>query len=636
MTRRLAGIALAAATLLATSASFAGGQARPVVNAALVRRACLGVLIKGTEHPLKTLCQIKDVSGDQLNAWKELRKSQLPDQQAVAAAAALLSDDEWAQLRVSVQEGHETLDVGAFAAAAPAGGVSPLLWGLSEFLVERGKEQLQVAVLARATTYACAPNAFADVLTATCGLLAPSSGSLPAFSALKSAARADLIDLPGSVITFGMKRRSSWPQASQADAAHVARFAGYFAGGLIARKPAMESFARLSTLPLVIGTNIPASPRETPAALLVYAASATVAAMDREPAVIAANWPPKSRGLMLLYAIKAMVLNAANAQPYPWQRTPVNDSPCAPIWCARLAGLGARLQAVETQVAALEALRVKLRDAPDVQKQRPLRVALVDTAVSLIVRLTADVGSDDPAYSKFARTLETARLVASDVATENYGSVVVHAIHLADTLGLMAKLPSNAPRILSFAADVAEATDASGVTAALDNFVGRNTYLYKRAPTTAWYTTINAYAGGLYAREGACNAVRRCENTANVWGAYVPVGVELGHAVTWRGLSWGVRSIGLFGQVIDLGTLASWRMSNPADSVKSEPKVGFSQIFSPGYNLVLGIRGLPLSVSVGQSLTPKLREIKAEGDFDERDAVRRFTVTAGIDIPLFP
>jgi hypothetical protein len=339
---------------------------------------------------------------------------------------------------------------------------------------------------------------------------------------------------------------------------------------------------------------------------------------------------------MLLYAVKAMVLNAANDQPYAWQRTSVDDNPCAPIWCARLAGLGARLQAVEKQVAALEALRVKLRDAPDVQKQRPLRVALVDTAVSLIVRLTADVGSDDPAYAKFSRTLEAARLVASDVAAENYGSVVVHAIHLADTLGLMEKLPSNAPRILSFAADVAEATDASGVTAALDNFVGRNTYLYKRAPTTAWYMTINAYAGGLFAREGACNAVRRCENTANVWGAYVPVGVELGHPVTWRGLSWGVRSIGLFGQVIDLGTLASWRMSNPADSIKSEPKVGFSQIFSPGYNLVLGIRGLPLSVSVGQSLTPKLREIKAEGDFDERNAVRRFTVTAGIDIPLFP
>ncbi len=85
---------------------------------------------------------------------------------------------------------------------------------------------------------------------------------------------------------------------------------------------------------------------------------------------------------------------------------------------------------------------------------------------------------------------------------------------------------------------------------------------------------------------------------------------------------------------IDLGVLASWRVSN--DALQPQPQVGWDQVFSPGAALVYGIPGAPLSVALSAGLAPKLRTLEGEsGTSAERNAFR-VGVSLAVDIPIFP
>jgi hypothetical protein len=97
----------------------------------------------------------------------------------------------------------------------------------------------------------------------------------------------------------------------------------------------------------------------------------------------------------------------------------------------------------------------------------------------------------------------------------------------------------------------------------------------------------------------------------------------------------------LYLQFIDLGALASWRWSQGGgDAVEAEPKVGVAQVFSPGVYAVYPVPKAPFSVGIGGDVAPSLRKVRSTtgaDDDDVREATAfRFGVFFAVDVPIFP
>jgi hypothetical protein len=183
-----------------------------------------------------------------------------------------------------------------------------------------------------------------------------------------------------------------------------------------------------------------------------------------------------------------------------------------------------------------------------------------------------------------------------------------------DTLGKKTK------RILSLATALAQAESGEEVAAVLQSYAAPvQSYRGKRG-AKGGYLAINAYLGAGGGSESAGG------DRAGYIGVAAPIGVE-------AGLSLGSGfSLGVLGQVLDLGALASFRMTADDDALESEPEVGFAQVFSPGGYLVLGFPRLPLALGFGFNLAPSLRKLSADPE-TTRNA-KRVAVFASIDMPL--
>jgi hypothetical protein len=615
-----------------------------VAMAAAVRRACFHVMRSpnAQAHPLYVLCELPPPDDATRADWLNLNRANVPTPAVIQATADSLDDAVWVAERGTVQQ-FEPTSGGVVAAGIPSlPTTSSVLWGITDFLVTRGREQLEVYVVARVGQRVCAQNAAGPLLVATCELVRPEGGAsatIPGTAALRDAARHDLNRLPGTLTDFAIRRQQAWPDSAAADAAAVARLAGYFIGGLLDGEDPLRAYIAIANLQPVATPRFPFSERATPAAVNVYTLASLLSTLEQDSVARQQNWPQGNPGLRLghLYATKALLVNATHGAPHPWPGTAGLASVCGAgsgVVCGAILTAALRAPAF---LSASDSLRVRTTRfaAAEGDSSRVLAAASMLSAAVDLLQVTVDVGGDRPSYRKVMLSLHGVADVTRDLATRQYSAAVRRSFGLVDSLQLGAHLPAEGARILSFASDIAHADDAEGVEDALDNFVGRTTFLNKRDPDAGWYVYLNAYVGAAAGREGACKGARTCDEESRFAGAYAPLGVEVGHAVDWKYSSWLIRSVGLFVQAVDLGTLASWRLGNE-ENVSSAPTISARQVFAPGAHLVFGIRRLPLSVGIGGSLAPKLRRITTDNGIEERNAVRPLSIFAAVDIPLYP
>lgn len=126
-------------------------------------------------------------------------------------------------------------------------------------------------------------------------------------------------------------------------------------------------------------------------------------------------------------------------------------------------------------------------------------------------------------------------------------------------------------------------------------------------------------------------------------GVFMPIGVE----VQLRGKTalpsnlrdsrctiWLFCSAGLYISVIDLGALATYRLSG-TEQAEVAPNTTLRQVFAPGAFLTLGLRRTPLALLVGGQLMPGLRSVTdPNGESREVSAIRgSLGITA--DVTLF-
>lgn len=129
---------------------------------------------------------------------------------------------------------------------------------------------------------------------------------------------------------------------------------------------------------------------------------------------------------------------------------------------------------------------------------------------------------------------------------------------------------------------------------------------------------------------------------APVAGVTAPVGV----AFSWgkikknkelhdndRKRTIGNKSVSIFIPLIDVGSMASFRLGN--DSSKVASKVTLSNIISPGLYVYYGFGKCPISIGIGGQVGPQLREVTALSNNVDKNFYVRFGLNIVVDIPFF-
>ncbi len=175
---------------------------------------------------------------------------------------------------------------------------------------------------------------------------------------------------------------------------------------------------------------------------------------------------------------------------------------------------------------------------------------------------------------------------------------------------------NNLSRIGQFWTDVLSAQKSTELSAVIETYaVQPSSYLIKR--NTRASVSFNAYLGAYFGSEWVQNTIKP------VFGISAPIGVSfnwgfhrkekviseksfLGRAGKLKSLNGASFSLNL--SIVDIGAVASYRINNGNDGPLPQ-NFSVGQLLAPGLSLSYGIKGIPLSVSVGGQLTPQLRSL---------------------------
>lgn len=148
-------------------------------------------------------------------------------------------------------------------------------------------------------------------------------------------------------------------------------------------------------------------------------------------------------------------------------------------------------------------------------------------------------------------------------------------------------------------------------------------YSYKRQADFS--VVLNSYPG---LGGGAETLSWKGTDAKAVAGLSCPVGLELNFGRN----STAVR--GVFLSAFDLGAVASYRFTAGDSLDRGAPQIGWKQLVSPGFYLLLQKREHPITLGLGLQLTPDLRQIKENSVKVEKNALR-LGAFVSVDIPLF-
>jgi hypothetical protein len=280
---------------------------------------------------------------------------------------------------------------------------------------------------------------------------------------------------------------------------------------------------------------------------------------------------------------------------------------CAPTWQAiegAYAGGGEAKVARDSLYLTIEALR----GARSPEEVRANRAAVVEQSVAW-VKVVAPA-RDEARKTERSKVLDELAPLGIAIWNKDWVDVVASAAS-ADTLGPMLLCESDPGEegcqrdekirlLLSIAADIAAAESSADVQGALNRVVEPVGSWRRKFQDTVTFN-LQGYVGGKYAYENV-------EGVAPSGTALAPV-LAVGLEVSF---SLGVGRLGVFGQVIDVGNVASVHFAGEDESglteVEATPDITWAQLFSPGGYLVYAPFKAPFVIGAGGDWVPVLRE----------------------------
>ncbi|MCB0795441.1 MAG: hypothetical protein KDB88_11950 [Flavobacteriales bacterium] len=243
-------------------------------------------------------------------------------------------------------------------------------------------------------------------------------------------------------------------------------------------------------------------------------------------------------------------------------------------------------------------------------------------------------------YQELLKMVRLVNDLAASVAYKQYGLGVTQLAQLTEAATRMAALGPNATaadtvdgtiqRILkygTFMAALAEADSPDAAKSAIEAAaLPPGSYSIKRE--SRFSVALNGYVGAFCGHEvidGADN-----KTFINNPSLTAPVGISC----SWGNLRASDKrpnSLGLMVSLLDLGTIASFRLSDTTTQVV--PSISLESLVSPGIFFEWGIGGTPLTLGAGVQGGPTLRKVTSEG-VELGDAYVRCGLTLKVDIPI--
>jgi hypothetical protein len=631
----IVGLAMSAAV---AAPAVAAPKVRPLILAAEVRDACEG---------------IEKCSG----AWPALH-------QFCELAKKPVVDADWARAAIPTIDGLRNASCPAtrdlFKGDRAAFGVqslgsipisqSALLWGATDFMLGRAEAELNAWALQRLEDALCASDgkyarfpagSGEKLFPKTCNIWQAEGlkGAIGGMGAFQAALRQDFVDVPVIVLKGIVEARRKAAAASAGDGQARA----LLGAGALAFEMSMAISAMLhGSAPLPSVRELAVDARQIaldfgrePVAAASFIVSAYLNGFPLGPDGDI-ELPSKGAETEWRYGALALAINAndptslkpswptgAGAGNLPFNVKALLDR------CEQIRELGVRLAELST----------KLKNPPagaDLNHRLQIysRIAegLIGELPAVAYRYIGGTGADEQTVA----VLAAVRQMAHDAAAANFGSLTLDVTQLASLLA-GDSLPSLSPtmtRVLSFAADIAQAPNAEAAAAALERFAAPVGSYRRKRTEDGVYGRLNGYVG-------AAAFVEWMKVRGNDWSTatagvsptfWLPLGLEVGVGGFGNG-----HSLGLFVQAVDLGVLASWRLFG--DGGSAAPEVGFRQVFAPGAYFVWGLSSAPLTLAIGGELAPSLRSIPQTTAATPAATVAdayRVGLTLGVDIPLFP
>jgi outer membrane protein OmpA-like peptidoglycan-associated protein len=514
-------------------------------------------------------------------------------------------------------------------------GVSALLVGTTDFVLERARAEVEQYLLQAGSAKICATELWKKYLSSTCALIlaAQEPGSvqvyLPSIDIIRNAIRNDLRELPFSLT------RSQLLSFAKQDTATEVRDAAAFALVLLPYlRDVTSGVAPLKAIGPAVQTvvdeqlprfaAIPGRGGESGAFSLAYLRQVgtlvEVVSSARED--LAVYWSSSMLvDSVALYSLKTLVLNAGLSP----ETHAFGDY--ATEWHDHLDGLVGSARDAQRLAIAVDAswnrLRSTVTDSSAPGHLVRLWTNLLSESADLLFVLPS------PALQTRITTFRTAtvpilELVAS-VQGGDYEGAMQAALRLAATSTPGMPIAQQELRLLAFTSDMVEARRSDDVRAALQRFAGAGPgYRAKRHATTS-YWRLNAYAGLATGGEWIVDAPGHTGTGGATLGLALPIGIEWGKG----GVSG--RSLGVFLQMVDLGAIATARIT-ATDSLATFPEFTFGSVVAPGVFVSRGWRNMPVSTVGGVSYLPVARSTTAGSSL----GALKLSIFVGVDVPIFP
>ena len=239
--------------------------------------------------------------------------------------------------------------------------------------------------------------------------------------------------------------------------------------------------------------------------------------------------------------------------------------------------------------------------------------------------------------------------IVHDINIRNYNAAIVGILRFIDEKVDHKNNPEVAEFIASFlnyasfAANVVNAKDSKEVKEAIKS-VAQPSGSSSIKKHSNFNVSLNAYVGFVYGRDvpskgeytitdanGVKSTVKL--NGGSALAVYAPVGISISKGMLFsRCNPW---SVSAFLSVIDVGALVGYRFTNDSTSSPST-EVKLANIFAPGGNIVIGLPSVPISIGYGFQWIPSLQRNPGDNSLYSVDysGMRQHQIFIAVDIPL--
>ena len=229
-----------------------------------------------------------------------------------------------------------------------------------------------------------------------------------------------------------------------------------------------------------------------------------------------------------------------------------------------------------------------------------------------------------------SNVIDNAVNCAYDIKSKNYGALVLHTSSMLEmALEKKYTFKDKYIKYATFMANIIEAQNSDEVKNAIEAAVlpvGSSSI--KRE--TPFNISLNAYIGGFGGKEFNTYDIKA--STGSIYGVTAPLGVAFswGHHLTKMcgDKARGGKSHTLFVSLINVGNIAAYRIKDTSTALTSEIKL--KDIIAPGVSYYFGFGKVPISFGTGFELSPQY-----SSGTDVQTYYPRWFASLVVDIPVF-